>query len=76
VEKAILWAMALHPDDRPASVIEFREALLGKQEAPDRDDERRINFDMPSLSLFPQEQLAAYAALGLFLIGLIVTLLR
>jgi serine/threonine-protein kinase len=28
-EKAILWAMALHPDDRPQSVEEFRESLLG-----------------------------------------------
>jgi len=28
-EKAILWAMALHPDDRPQSVNTFRESLLG-----------------------------------------------
>ncbi len=36
VERAILWAMSLHPDDRPKNVIEFREALLGKQEIPER----------------------------------------
>ncbi len=28
-EKAILWGMALHPDDRPESVEAFREALIG-----------------------------------------------
>lgn len=28
-EKAILWAMELHPDARPASVDEFRESLIG-----------------------------------------------
>lgn len=28
-EKAILWGMALHPDDRPDSVEAFREALIG-----------------------------------------------
>ena len=28
-EKAILWAMALHPDDRPASVETFCETLAG-----------------------------------------------
>ena len=28
-EKAILWAMALHPADRPQSVEIFRESLLG-----------------------------------------------
>jgi len=28
-ERAILWAMRLHPDERPESVQAFREALLG-----------------------------------------------
>ena len=30
-EKAILWAMELHPDARPANVKEFREALIGNR---------------------------------------------
>jgi serine/threonine-protein kinase len=29
--KAIEWAMALHPDDRPPSIVQFRNALLGNQ---------------------------------------------
>jgi eukaryotic-like serine/threonine-protein kinase len=28
-ERAILWAMSLHPDDRPESVEELQEALIG-----------------------------------------------
>jgi serine/threonine-protein kinase len=76
VEKAILWAMSLHPDDRPKNVIEFREALLGKKETPEHVSPDRSSFDIPAFSLFPQEQVATYAAVGLFLIGLIVTLLR
>jgi serine/threonine-protein kinase len=28
-ERAILWAMSLHPEDRPADVEAFRQALLG-----------------------------------------------
>lgn len=28
-EKAILWAMNLHPDDRPADIDSFRQALVG-----------------------------------------------
>jgi serine/threonine-protein kinase len=28
VEAAVLWAMELHPDDRPAGIPEFRRALL------------------------------------------------
>lgn len=75
-EKAILWAMALHPDDRPKTVIEFREALIGNQEAPDRVDAHRSSFEIPTFSLFQQEQIAGYAAAGLFLLGLVATLLR
>src|SRR5512141_603959 len=32
-EKAILWAMALHPSDRPQSVNLFRESLLGSYQS-------------------------------------------
>jgi len=28
-ERAIIWAMSLHPDDRPQTIEEFRKALLG-----------------------------------------------
>jgi serine/threonine protein kinase len=28
-EKAILWAMSLHPDERPESIEHFRQSLLG-----------------------------------------------
>jgi eukaryotic-like serine/threonine-protein kinase len=76
VEKAILWAMSLHPDDRPETVIEFREALIGHQEIPDRDDLKRSSFDIPSFSIFPQERIVGYTALALFLIGLVATLLK
>jgi len=68
--------MSLHPDDRPENVIEFNEALFGKHEIPDRADLQRTNFDIPDFTLFPQERIAGYAALALFLMGLIVTLAR
>ena len=35
VEQAVLWAMALHPDDRPDDVAAFRQALTsGKPASP------------------------------------------
>ena len=34
IERAVLWAMALHPDDRPATIKDFRESLLGDNPAP------------------------------------------
>ncbi len=76
VERAILWAMSLHPDERPNNVIEFRDALLGKHEIPERADLNQTSFDIPNFSIFPEEQIAGYTVLGLFLLGLITTLLR
>lgn len=32
--QAIEWALALHPDDRPHSVVEFHQALLGHEPVP------------------------------------------
>lgn len=76
VEKAVLWAMALHPDDRPADVIVFRDALLGKLDAPAQPQAERYGFETPRFSVFSQEQIAGYIAFGLFLIGLIATVAR
>jgi serine/threonine-protein kinase len=33
LEQALLWAMALHPDERPAQVYAFRQALAGGKPA-------------------------------------------
>jgi len=76
VEKAVLWAMSLHPDNRPKNVVEFRDALLGKQEIPTQREFNGASFDIPNLTVFTQEQIAGYTAVGLFLIGLIATLVR
>ncbi len=76
VEKAIQWAMSLHPDNRPPNVIAFRDVLLGKQEAPPVHNFDRLSFEAPRITLFTPEQIAGYAAIGLFLLGLITTLLR
>lgn len=35
-ERAILWAMELHPDDRPASMDVLAQLLLGEREIPTR----------------------------------------
>lgn len=76
VEKAILWAMSLHPDNRPTNVLDFRDALLGKTQTPTKPGVDRSSFDAPQFSIFTAEQIAGYTAIGLFLIGLITTLVR
>jgi serine/threonine protein kinase len=76
VERAILWAMSLHPDDRPKNVIEFREALLGKQNIPEHAEMKQSGFEVPAYSIFPRELIAGFVALGLFIVGLVTTLMR
>lgn len=75
VEKAVLWAMSLHPDDRPADVLTLRDALQGKLEAPIHVEVERYGFE-PRFSIFSSEQIAGYVAFGLFLVGLIATVIR
>jgi serine/threonine-protein kinase len=76
VERAILWAMSLHPDHRPASVLAFRDALLGNREIPLQPTVGPLSFEARQAAAFTPEQIAAAAAAGLFLIGLVATLLR
>lgn len=76
VEKAVLWAMSLHPDNRPINVATFRDALLGKVEAPSKPALDRSSFEAPHFSIFSSEQIAGYTAIGLFILGLVSTLLR
>jgi len=76
VERAVLWAMSLHPDDRPSNVLALRDALVGKQEIPTHPIIDRRDFDIPQIRIITPEQIAAYITAGLFLIGLITTLVR
>jgi eukaryotic-like serine/threonine-protein kinase len=75
-EKAILWAMNLHPSDRPQTVDVFRQALLGERTpliqpfpAP-----RKAKLG-DSLKSSP-EKFLLWAAGGLILISLVTTLMR
>ncbi|NJN80183.1 MAG: hypothetical protein HC797_06790 [Anaerolineales bacterium] len=76
VEKAILWAMSLHPDNRPLNVLTLRDALLGKQEIPQFPTVDGLSFEALQITIISSEQIAGYVAGGLFVIGLLTTLLR
>ena len=78
-EKAVLWAMSLHPDERPASMNEFRQSLLGNHEPPTHPlSTRRIQ---QSSSIWdqlahPPETTLAWSATVLLLLSLLATLAR
>ncbi len=75
-ERAVLWAMSLHPEDRPQDVETFRLALLG-----DWDPASRPRAPLPTPSLAdlvssPAERRLIWISAGLLLISLAATLMR
>jgi serine/threonine protein kinase len=75
-ERAILWAMELHPDDRPKTAEDLRQFLNGTRELPPR----------PQGHLHPQssllhivkgkpEQVLLWVLAGLFFVSLVASLL-
>lgn len=73
-QRAILWALELHPDDRPENVEVFRDALIGSRPIFTSSG-RRIQ---PKYSLFQSkvEQVLAILAGMLALLTLLITLLH
>jgi eukaryotic-like serine/threonine-protein kinase len=76
-EKAILWAMSLHPDDRPQSVEIFRESLLGNYQPVIRPPTG--GRQAQSLTRYLQkdpERILLWVVAGLGLISLLATFAR
>lgn len=75
-ERAILWAMELHPDDRPASVEEFRHYLMGTRELPVRpsSQNRPANPLRQLMESYP-EKVIIWVLGGLLIINLIASLI-
>ena len=69
LEEAVLWAMALHPDDRPDDAASFRQALArGKPVEPPSSALPRLSFES---SL---DRWLAGAVLALLLVAIVASL--
>lgn len=77
-EKAILWAMSLHPDERPATINDFRQALLGFHEPPTHPLTQRYVRGGTAWDYlaYPPEATLAWSAAVLLLVSLLATLAR
>lgn len=77
-ERAVLWAMGLHPDERPASVQELQDFLYKRTGTVDRGRTRRSGFDLSAPDFFRSraDSMLTWAALSLLLLSLIATLIR
>ena len=78
-ERAILWAMSLHPDRRPETIEILRQALLGTREPPTTPV--AVSHPRQSSSIWntitsPPDNILLWMAAGLFLLSLITTLVR
>jgi serine/threonine-protein kinase len=76
-ERAILWAMSLHPNDRPQDVDSFRQALLGNWTPPVKP--MMGSLPTPTLAdLFssPTERILAWISAGLLILTLILTIAK
>jgi eukaryotic-like serine/threonine-protein kinase len=76
-ERALLWAMELHPDDRPGTAEELRQALLGTRELPVRPQPVQLH---PRETVLDQlrgkpEQFLIIAAFGLLIVSLVASLI-
>lgn len=75
-ERAILWAMSLHPEDRPPDVETFRRALLGDVETTLSPKVRLPSPTLMDLISSPLEMSLAILAVGVTLLSLILTFVR
>lgn len=77
-EKAILWAMSLHPDERPESIQVLRDFLFGTGDLPAQSRMVQSAFEMPRFNLFGEQIDSAlvWTTAGLLVLSLLATLLH
>jgi len=76
-EKAILWAMALHPDDRPPSISALNKFLFGSSKMPPQINSTTA-FNIPPLNIFgnPSDLILLSVSMGLLILSLLATLVH
>ena len=75
-ERAILWAMSLHPEDRPQDVEAFRHALLGKWNPITKPRSPLPSPSLVDLVSSPTELTLIWISAGLILLSLVLTLIN
>jgi serine/threonine-protein kinase len=78
-DKAIMWAMSMHPDERPHTINDFKQALLGNRDLPTIPITRRVINSSQSIMDYlanPTEATLAWSAAVMFLLSLLATLIR
>lgn len=72
VSEAILWAMEMHPDERPPAVEAFRRVIMGEGRRPSGRTNKAA--DSTLLQALHSNRAAALIALGLFILAVLITI--
>ncbi len=75
-ERAITWAMSLHPDERPNTIDEFRENLLGDQITLPRPAGRIVRVRMKDVLRTRPERMLLFFTVLLSILSLVATIIR
>jgi serine/threonine-protein kinase len=77
-EKAVLWAMALHPDDRPASIEALNSYLFDHGTMEGAEHSSPPAFEFPRMEFLGDrsDSILVWIGAGLLLVSLIATLAR
>jgi serine/threonine-protein kinase len=76
-ERAILWAMELHPNDRPATTEDFRQFLIGTRELPTRPTgQAHTQTSLLNLLKGKPEQFLIWLSAGLLIVSLVASLIH
>lgn len=75
-ERAILWAMSLHPDERPQNIEQFRQALVGNVNPVTQPRQPLPKLSFADLVATPADKILVAIATAALIISLLVTLFR
>lgn len=75
-DRAIMWAMNLHPDERPQDMEIFRQALLGNWVPPVGGTRRQSAPSLRNLLADKRDQILLWVSAGLILLSFITTIIR
>lgn len=75
-ERGILWAMSLHPDERPQSINELRQSLFGNLDPITRSRQLIPRPIMADLLTRDPERILVLVVAGLLIISLLATIVR
>ena len=75
-ERAILWALSLHPDERPQNVEEFRQSLMGRANPATQPRQPLPKPSLADLVGTPVDRILVGLAVLLIVISFLITIIR